>query len=122
MRKKAVEIGETGGPYSPAIITDNLIFVSGQLPLNPESGAMPQGIEAQARQSLENLKAVLQQAGAGLPNVVKTMVFITDMKDFDTVNRVYGEYFERPCPARSCIAVAALPKGALVEIEAVAAV
>lgn len=123
MKKQEILTGSVAGPYSPAIKTEGLIFVSGQIPANAAApGAMPEGIEAQARQSLENLKAVLQQAGAGLPDVVKTTVFLTDMNDFETVNRVYGEYFERPYPARSCVEVSRLPKGALVEIEAVAAV
>lgn len=123
MIKKAIETGAVAGPYSPAIITDGLIFVSGQIPVNAaDGGALPEGIEAQARQSLENLKAVLEEGGADLSDVVKTTIFLTDMNDFDTVNRVYSEYFEHPypAPARSCVAVAALPKGALVEIEAVA--
>ncbi len=123
MKKQEILTGAVAGPYSPAIKTEGFIFISGQIPVDAEAGgAMPDGIEAQARQSLKNLRAVLQQAGADLGDVVKTTVFLTDMDDFDTVNRVYGEYFERPYPARSCIAVVKLPKGALVEIEAVAAV
>ena len=123
MIKKAIETGAVAGPYTPAIRTNDLIFVSGQIPINPAAGgAIPEGIEAQVRQSLENLKAVLMEGGADLSDVVKTTIFLVDMNDFDTVNRVYSEYFERPypAPARSCVAVAALPKGALVEIEAVA--
>ena len=123
MKKQEILTGAVAGPYSPAIKTGSLIFVSGQIPVNAAAGgAMPEGIEAQARQSLENLKAVLQQGGADLSDVVKTTVFLTDMNDFDAVNRVYGEYFAKPYPARSCIEVSRLPKGALVEIEAVAAV
>ena len=123
MKKQEILAGAVAGPYSPAIKTEGLIFVSGQIPVNAEAGgAMPQGIEEQARQSLENLKAVLHKAGAEMADVVKTTVFLADMNDFDTVNKIYGEYFVRPYPARSCVQVSGLPKGALVEIEAVAAV
>lgn len=123
MKKQEILTRTVAGPYSPAIKTEGLIFVSGQIPVNAAAGgAMPEGIEAQSRQSLENLKAALQQAGAELADVVKTTVFLTDMNDFDAVNRVYGEYFTRPYPARSCVQVSKLPKDAMVEIEAVAAV
>ena len=102
------------GPYSQAIEANGFVFVSGQIPLDPATGAfVPGGVEEQAEQSLRNLKAVL--AGAG-----KTTVFLTDMGAFAAVNAVYAKYFEGDCPARSAVQVGALPKGALVEIEAIA--
>lgn len=108
------------GPYSQGIATESLLFVSGQLPIDPETGAMPEDIAGQARQSLENLRAVLEAGGSGLDQVVKTTIFLSDIKDFAAVNEVYATYFSQPCPARSCIAVAAIPKDAKLEIEAVA--
>ena len=108
------------GPYSQAIAHGGFIFVSGQLPIDPATGEFPQGgIEAQTRQSLTNLKAILEQAGSGLGNVVKTTVFLADMGDFAAFNAVYAEYFTSK-PARSCVAAKALPKGVLCEIEAIA--
>ena len=121
MKKQVITAGGVAGPYSPAILTEHLIFTSGQIPAGAD-GTLPKGIEAQTRQSIENVKAVLQKGGAGLADVVKTTIFLTDMGDFDTVNRVYAEYFKEPYPARSCVQVGRLPKGALVEIEAVAAI
>ncbi|MEI6102275.1 MAG: Rid family detoxifying hydrolase [Eubacteriales bacterium] len=121
MKKQEILTGVVAGPYSPAVATEHLIFVSGQIPLNAQ-GVLAEGIEAQARQSLENLKAVLKAGGSDLENVVKTTIFLVNLGDFDLVNRVYAEYFAKPYPARSCVEVSKLPKGALVEIEAVAAV
>jgi 2-iminobutanoate/2-iminopropanoate deaminase len=121
MKKQEILTGAVVGPYSSAIQTEHLIFVSGQIPLSASS-AIPEGIEAQARQALDNLKAVLKTGGAELENVVKTTIFLTNLGDFDLVNRVYAEYFAKPFPARSCVEVSKLPKGALVEIEAVAAI
>ncbi|EGY25481.1 putative endoribonuclease L-PSP [Desulfovibrio sp. A2] len=110
------------GPYSQAIRTGNLLFVSGQLPVNPGTGAVVEGdAKAQAAQSCANLAAILAEAGASLASVVKTTVFITDMAHFPLVNEAYAAAFAAPCPARSCVAVRALPLGCLVEIEAVAA-
>jgi 2-iminobutanoate/2-iminopropanoate deaminase len=109
------------GPYSQAIEAGGFVYVSGQLPINPATGEMPEGISAQTRQSLENLKAILQEAGADTANVVKTMVLLADMSYFGAMNEVYSEYFAAPFPARCAFAVKELPKGALVEIEAVAA-
>lgn len=109
------------GPYSQAICTGGMVYTSGQIPLNPATGAAPEGVEAQSRQALENLAAVLAAAGAGLDRVVKTTCFLADMGDFAVFNQVYAEYFRAPCPARSCVAVKTLPKGLLVEVEAVAA-
>jgi 2-iminobutanoate/2-iminopropanoate deaminase len=109
------------GPYSQAIQASGLLFVSGQLPVVPTTGEFAEGgVAAQTKQSLENVKAILLQAGATLDNVVKTTVFIKDMNDFATVNKVYAEYFTKEFPARACIEVARLPKDALVEIEVIA--
>ena len=109
------------GPYSQAIHVGNLIYTSGQLPLNPATGAFPEGgIKAQTRQSLTNVKAILEAVGTDMNHVVKTTVFMADMNDFADMNAVYAEFFTEPFPARSAVAVKTLPKGALVEIEAVA--
>lgn len=106
------------GPYSQAIKAGNVVYCSGQIPLVPETGEIVEGdIKAQAKQSLENVKAVLTEAGATFSNVVKTTVFIVDMADFGAINEVYAEYFGDHKPARSCVAVAELPKGARVEVE-----
>ena len=109
------------GPYSVAIKTDNLVFVSGQLGIDPANGAIVDGgIQAQTRTALTNLKSVLQSAGSSLEQVVKTTVFLTDMAQFAEMNAVYAEFFTSDHPARSAIQVAALPKGGIVEIEAIA--
>ena len=109
------------GPYSQAIRAGGFIFVAGQIALDPRTGQLVEGpVEVQARRVLENLKAVLAAAGAQLSDVVKTTVFLRSMDDFARVNEVYAEYFPQPAPARSAVAVAQLPRGALVEIEAVA--
>jgi 2-iminobutanoate/2-iminopropanoate deaminase len=111
------------GPYSQAIRIQNMVFTSGQIPVNPSSGEVVDGgIENQTKQVLENLRAVLLKAGSGLEYVVKTTVFIKDMNDFAAVNNIYGQYFKEPYPARSCVEVARLPKDVLIEIEAVAIV
>lgn len=108
------------GPYSQAQKVGDLLFTSGQIPLNPSTGELVTEIKAATKQSLENVKAILEAAGTSLENVVKTVVYIKDMNDFGEVNEVYGEYFKENAPARSCVEVARLPKGALVEIEAIA--
>ena len=109
------------GPYSQAIAQGGLIFVSGQLPIDPSTGAFPEGgVEAQTRQSLTNIKSILEQAGSGMDKVVKTTVLLADMGDFAAMNGVYAEFFSEPYPARCAFAVKTLPKGALVEIECVA--
>ncbi|MEW6400337.1 MAG: RidA family protein [Chloroflexota bacterium] len=109
------------GPYSQAIRTDSIVFTAGQIALDPASGELVEGgIEEQTRRALTNLKAVLEAADSGLAYVVKTTVFLKDMNDFAKMNAVYAEFFGHNPPARSTIAVAALPKGGLVEIEAVA--
>lgn len=109
------------GPYSQAINTGSLLFVSGQIPVNPETGEIPEGISAQAAQSLKNLSAILEAAGLSTANVVKTTVFLADMADFAAMNAEYAKAFNEPFPARSAVAVRDLPKGVLVEIEAIAA-
>ena len=108
------------GPYSQGVKDGSLVITSGQLPLDPETGTFPEGIEAQARQSLENCKQVLKAAGATLENVIKTTVFLKDMNDFGAMNQVYATFFTADCPARSAVEVARLPKDALVEIECLA--
>ena len=109
------------GPYSPALRVGNLIFASGQLPIDPKTGEMIEGdIEAKTRMVLENLKAVLEPYSIGLENVVKTTIFLKDMNNFSRVNKVYGEYFKEKFPARTCVEVPCLPKDAEIEIEAIA--
>ena len=108
------------GPYSQALDLGDLVFVSGQLPVDPATGAMPDTVEAQAAQSLANIKAILAEAGLGMANVVKTVIFLADINDFAAVNGVYGGAFAQPYPARSCVQVAAIPKGAKLEIECIA--
>ena len=109
------------GPYSQAIQVSNLVYTSGQLPIDPATGAFVEGgIKEQTRQSLSNVQAVLREAGLSMSNVVKTTVFMADMADFAAMNEVYAEFFAEPYPARSAVAVKTLPKGALVEIEVVA--
>lgn len=111
------------GPYSQAIKVGNLIYTSGQIPIDPATGALVAGgIKEQTRQSLLNVQAILKEAGISMSSVVKTTVFMADMNDFADMNAVYAEFFTDPYPARSAVAVKALPKGALVEIEVVAAV
>ncbi|MBQ2325194.1 MAG: regulator [Clostridia bacterium] len=110
------------GPYSQAIVTGNLVFTSGQIAINPASGAVEAStIEEQTEQVCKNLKAVLTEAGSSLENVVKTTCFLSDMADFAAFNQVYGKYFTGK-PARSCVAVKTLPKNVLVEVEAVAVI
>ena len=109
------------GPYCHAKLVGDTLYTSGQLGLIPATGELPQGVEAQATQALENLKAVLRAAGMGMEDVVKTTVFLADINDFAAINAIYAEYFPVNPPARSCVQVAALPKAALFEIEAVAA-
>ena len=108
------------GPYVQAIVTDNLVFTSGQLPLNPETGELVTEIKAASKQALENIKAILEEAGTSMDKVVKCTVFLADINDFAAVNEVYGQYFTDHKPARSAIQVGALPKGGVLEIEAIA--
>lgn len=110
------------GPYSQAIEVNGFVYASGQLPIDPATGAFPEGgVKEQTRQSILNVKAILEEAGLALSNVVKTTVYLADMGDFAAMNEVYSQFFAQPFPARSAIAVKALPKGALVEVEVVAA-
>jgi len=109
------------GPYSQAIEANGMVFVSGQLPVNPETGEFAEGgIKELTRQSLTNMKNILAEAGLGMENVVKTTVFLADMADFAAMNEVYASFFEGVAPARSAVAVKTLPKNALVEIECIA--
>lgn len=108
------------GPYSQAIDTGTFVYASGQIPINPADGTIPEGITAQTEQSLRNVAAILEAAGLTMANVVKTTVFLADMAHFGAMNEVYGRAFEAPYPARSAVAVRELPKGVLVEIEVLA--
>ncbi len=108
------------GPYSQGISIDSLVFTSGQIPVDAASGNVPEGITAQAEQSMQNLGAVLEAGGSDFDHVVKTLCFLADMADFAAFNEVYAKYFPNTKPARSCVAAKALPKGVLCEVEAVA--
>ncbi|OZI26356.1 deaminase [Bordetella genomosp. 9] len=110
------------GPYAQGVRLNDLVFCSGQLPIDPATGAIPDGVPAQTRQSLANVQAVLQAGGASLASVVKTTVFLKDMNQFAAMNEVYASFFPGAVPARSTIEVARLPRDVLVEIEAIAAV
>ena len=107
------------GPYVQAQVAGNFVFVSGQLGMDA-SGSLPAGFEAQARNSLGNVRAILEEAGSSLSKVVKATVFLSDLENFAQLNTIYAEYFKQPCPARSCFEVGRLPKDALVEIEVIA--
>ena len=109
------------GPYSQAIDTGTFVFASGQIPINPADGKIAEGIKDQTLQCIANVTAILNEAGLGLENVVKTTVYLHDMNDFAAMNEVYGEHFPAPFPARSAVAVRELPKKVLVEIEVIAA-
>lgn len=108
------------GPYSQAVILNNVLYTSGQIGLDPQTGDLKDGIEEQVKQVMENLKALLKEANMDFSNVVKTTIFLKSMDDFTTVNQIYASYFNENPPARSCVEVSALPKGALVEIELIA--
>lgn len=121
--KKSIQTGNAPaaiGPYSQGILAEKYLFISGQLPLDPVTGVLPEDIKSQTAQSIKNVQAVLQAAGGDLKNIIKTTVFLTDMKDFNAVNGVYAAFMKENPPARSAVQVAALPKGAHVEIEAIA--
>ena len=107
------------GPYSQAIVTGNMVFASGQIPVNPATGEIPEGVEAQANQVFTNLKNLIAAAGSSIENTVKTTVFIKNMDDFAKINEIYAQYFTEPFPARSCVEVARLPKDVLLEVEAI---
>ena len=108
------------GPYSQALDTGNMLFISGQIPIDPATGVMPESVTDQAKQVLTNITNILAEAGLTMANVVKTSVFLSDLNDFAAVNEVYASFFAEPYPARSCVQVAAIPKGAKVEIETIA--
>lgn len=108
------------GPYSQAILSGDTLYVSGNIPVNPSDGGIPDGIEAQTKQVFENMKAVLKEAGMDFSDVVKTTAFLTDLNNFAAFNALYSDYFIAPYPARSCVEVSKLPKGVLVEVECVA--
>ena len=108
------------GPYSQAQIVGNLIYTSGQIPIIPETGALAEGLEAQAHQVFKNLGELLKAAGSDLSKTVKTTVFIKNMDDFGAINAIYAQYFTEPFPARSCVEVARLPKDVLLECEVIA--
>ncbi len=110
------------GPYSQAVRSGNILFVSGQLPLDPDTGTMPEGAADQARQSMENIKAILEAAGSGMDRVLRCGIFLANMGDFGAVNEVYASFFEGDYPARATVEVSRLPLGALVEIDAIAEV
>ena len=122
MKKQIATTNAPGaiGPYSQAISIGDLLFISGQIPVNPADGSIPDGIEAQTAQSIANIKAILAEAGLSIDNVVKTTVFLADMSLFGPMNEVYAQNFTAPFPARSAVAVKELPKQVLVEIETIA--
>ena len=124
MMKKVIKTAKAPsaiGPYSQAIQVGNLVYTSGQIPIDPSTGVVVEGgIKEQTRQSLQNVKSILEEAGLTMSDVLKTTVFMADMNDFAEMNAVYAEFFTEPYPARSAVAVKTLPKGALVEIEVVA--
>ena len=111
---------EAIGPYSQAMITGGLVFTSGQIPIDPATGAFPEGIAAQTKRSLTNAKAIIEAAGSSFDKVIKTTVFLSDMNNFGAMNEVYATFFDGAYPARSAVEVARLPKDALVEIEVIA--
>ena len=111
---------EAIGPYSQGVIVGDFVYTSGQIPLNPVTGELVTDIKLATKQSMENIKAILEEAGTTLNNVVKTSIFLKDLNDFEAVNEVYGTYFIENKPARSCVQVAKLPKDAVIEIEAIA--
>lgn len=123
MKKESINVNGAPaavGPYSHAVKANGFIYISGQLGLDPATGSLTEGVKAQTRQSLENVKTILEGCGSDLQHVVKTGIFLDDINDFGAVNAIYVEYFTDELPARSCVEVAKLPKGGLVEIEVIA--
>lgn len=123
MTKKAISTDKAPaaiGPYSQAIEVNGMIFTSGVIPVNPATGEIPAGVEAQAEQAFSNMAALLQEGGTSIEAVIKTTVFIKDMNDFAKINEIYARYFTGTFPARSCVEVARLPKDVLLEVEAIA--
>ena len=124
MSKKVISTSKAPaaiGPYSQAIEVNGFVYASGQVPFVPETGEIPEGIEAQAKQALTNVKSIMEAAGLTMDSIVKTTVFIKDMNDFGKVNEVYASFFAGDYPARSCVEVARLPKDVLIEVEVIAA-
>ena len=107
------------GPYSQAVTVGNLLFTSGQIPIDPATGNIPESVEEQAHQAFTNVKNLIEAAGSSIDNVVKTTVFIKNMEDFAKINEIYATYFTEPYPARSCVEVARLPKDVLLEVETI---
>ncbi len=125
MKKELISTTEAPsaiGPYSQGAKIGEMIYTSGQIPINPATGEIPAGIMEQSKQALTNLQKVVEAGGGDLTTVVKTLIFIKDMNDFATVNEIYSTFFTENCPARSCVEVARLPKDVLIEIEAIALV
>ena len=123
MKREIIHTNNAPGaiwPYSQGIIVGDFVYTSGQIPINPATGVMESDIKLATKQSMENVKAILEAAGTSLENVVKTSIFLKDLNDFAAVNEVYGTYFTENPPARSCVQVAKLPKDAVIEIEAIA--
>lgn len=108
------------GPYSQAIEINGMVYTSGVIPVNPATGEVPEGVEAQSNQAFTNLRALVEASGSKVENIVKTTVFIKEMNDFGKMNEIYKAYFKEPFPSRSCVEVARLPKDVLLEIEAIA--
>ncbi|MEG2708647.1 MAG: RidA family protein [Vagococcus sp.] len=108
------------GPYSQGVATEGLVFVSGQLPINGETGVMPEDVAEQAKESLNNIKSILAESGLTMNDIVKITIFLADMNDFAIANEVYGSYFSEPFPSRSTVEISKLPKDAKIEIEAIA--
>lgn len=108
------------GPYSQAIDCGNLVFLSGQIPVNPQSGQIPKDISEQAHQVFKNIEGILSELNLNFSSIAKTTVFLTDLNNFSVVNEIYAAYFQKPYPARSCVQVSALPKGVLIECECIA--
>ena len=119
---KTTKAPQAIGPYSQAVVLGDMVYASGQLGMDPETMNLEESVAAQAHQALKNVKAILEEAGSGLENVVKTTVFLADINDFVEVNEIYAQYFTEPYPARSAVEVANLPKFAKVEIEVIATV
>jgi len=110
---------KAAGPYSQAVVNGGLVYVSGQIPVDPATGTIPEGMAAQAEQALRNLSAVLEAAGSGMDRALKVTVFISDMSQFAAVNEVYAKFFKEPYPARTCVESPHLPKGVMIEIDAI---
>lgn len=108
------------GPYSQALVHGDMMFLSGQIPVDPATGVIPETVQEQAAQSLKNIRSILKENDMTMSNVIKTTVFLSDLADFAAVNDVYAEYFQEPYPARSCVQVAGIPKGCRLEIECIA--